>query len=272
MMWPMRDKKTDRNKMDLKHKPYSGLLRLQARALTFTALVATGVASVSMTSNTYAQGHYYRYVNEEGVKVLGQSIPPRYVANGYEILSANGRVMQVIEPAPDPELAEIERAKSALKESYELLARRYSTVRDIEAAKQRKLVHVEASILLVEGSIEGIQEEIDNLTARAANLERAGKVVPDNVLDTLSALNEKMAATQAIYQQRKSEKKAIVTRFAQEKQLFSQGVESFNPEAMHKLQAAEEADDSETKADSGELEGSSVNKESQGGLQTLSGL
>ncbi|WP_053981636.1 hypothetical protein [Marinagarivorans algicola] len=272
MIWPMRDGKTGRNKMDLKHKSYSGLLRPLARIVTLTAWVVTGVVSVGMTSDVYAQGQYYRYVNEEGVKVLGQSIPPRYVANGYEVISANGRVVQVVEPALDPELVEMQRAQAELKASYELLARRYSTVRDIEAAKQRKLIHVEASILLVEGSIEGIQAEIDDLTVRAANLERAGKVVPNNVLDTLSALNEKMTATQAIYQQRKHEKEEIVTRFTQEKQLFTQGVERFNPEAMHKLQAAEEADDSGSKADTGELEGSSVNKKNEGAQQTLSGL
>ena len=175
-----------------------------------------------------AQGQYYRYVNEEGVKVMGHSIPPEYVKNGYEIVSTNGRVVEVVEPAPDPEFVEQERAKAELKAEYELLARRYSTVRDIEAAKQRKLVHVDASIVLVDSSLENIQEEVDDITARAAGFERAGKDVPKNILDTLAALNEKLAATRAIRAQRIEEKSIIEERFSKELQLFTLGVASFS--------------------------------------------
>ena len=225
-----------------------GMKRFQHK-LSGTKLVVVflGVAFAMavFASKVYAQGHYYRYVNEEGVKVLGHSIPPQYVANGYEVLSANGRVISVVEPAPDPELVEIERAKAVLKAKYEQLSRRYSTVRDIEAAKQRKLTHIEASILLVESSIENIQDEIDSITARAASFERAGKAVPQQTLDMLKTLNEKMEATLAIKEQRFNEKQFIVDRFAAEKKLFTEGVENFDPAAAKKLEAGDDADDAE---------------------------
>ncbi len=175
-----------------------------------------------------ANTQYYRYIDDDGVKVMGHSIPPKYVKNGYEIVSTRGRVIEVVDPAPDPEFVEQERAKAELKAEYELLARRYSTVRDIEAAKQRKLVHVDASIVLVNSSIENIQEEVDSITARAAGFERAGKSVPTNILDTLTALNEKLAATSAIRAQRIEEKGVIEDRFSKELQLFTQGVASFS--------------------------------------------
>ncbi|HEY7774084.1 MAG TPA: hypothetical protein VIC26_12945 [Marinagarivorans sp.] len=194
-------------------------------SLYSTVLFACLYAGISQ-----AQGQYYRYVNEDGVKVLGHSIPPKYVKNGYEIVSRHGRVIEVVEPAPDPEFVEQERAKAELRAQYELLARRYSTVRDIEAARQRKLIHVDASILLVESSIENIQEEIDGITTRAAEFERAGRAVPKNILDTLAALNEKMAATRAIRDQRLEEKKIIDDRFARELRLFTQGAADFEGE------------------------------------------
>lgn len=187
-----------------------------------------------------AQAQYYRYVNEEGVKVMGHSIPPEHVKKGYEIVSTNGRVIEVVEPAPDPEFVEQERAKAELKAEYELLARRYSTVRDIEAAKQRKLVHVDASIVLVNSSIVNIQEEVDDITARAAGFERAGKDVPKNILDTLAALNEKLAATSAIRAQRIEEKSIIEDRFAKELQLFTLGVASFSDGATSAVSDADQ--------------------------------
>lgn len=194
-----------------------------------------------VTASAWAQARYYRYVNDEGVKVMGHSIPPEFVKNGYEIINATGRVIEVVEPAPDPEFVEQERAKAELKAEYEVLAKRYSTVRDIEAAKNRKLVHVDANILLVESSIENIQGEIDDITRRAAEFERAGRAVPKNILETLDALNEKMAATEAILAQRHEDKKEIEDRFSMELQLFTKGVESFENGDLSKLDRGDTA-------------------------------
>lgn len=222
--------------------------------------VQLGVALLLAVStvSAWAQARYYRYVNNEGVKVMGHSIPPEFVKNGYEIISATGRVIEVVEPAPDPEFIEQERAKAELKAEYEVLAKRYSTVRDIEAAKNRKLVHVDANILLVESSIENIQGEIDDITRRAAEFERAGRAVPKNILDTLDALNEKMAATVAILDQRHADKKEIEDRFSMELQLFTKGVESFENGDLSKLDlggdaaSADEAPVSDASAESEE--------------------
>lgn len=203
------------------------------------AQIAVASLLVASTATAWAQGRYYRYVNDEGVKVMGHSIPPEYVKNGYEIVSTNGRVIEVVEPAPDPEFVAQERAKAELKAEYEVLAKRYSTVRDIEAAKNRKLVHVDANILLVRSSIENIQAEIDDITRRAAEFERAGRAVPKNILDTLDALNEKMAATTAILEQRYEDKKEIEDRFSMELQLFTKGVESFENGDLSKLDRGE---------------------------------
>lgn len=185
--------------------------------------LCAGILTMVCAVSVYAQGQYYRYINDDGVKVLGHSIPPQYVHKGYEIIAATGRVLEVVAPAPKPEVLEQERERAELEAKYELLSKRYSTVRDIEAAKQRKLVHVDASMKLVDSSIESIQHEIDDITARAADFERAGKSVPQNILDTLTALNEKMAATRAIRQQRMEEKQILLTRFADEEALFING-------------------------------------------------
>lgn len=196
-------------------------------AMCVVACLVQGVASTVV----YAQGHTYRYVNDEGVKVMTNSMPPKHVHKGYEILSSTtGRVIGVVEPAPDPELVVQERALAELKLKYEHLAKRYSSVRDIEATKQRKLVHVDASILLADNSVANVQKEIDEIMKQAATYERAGKQVPDVILKTLKGLNEKMEVTRTIQKSRMAEKKAITERFEQEKVLFTKGVEAFAPE------------------------------------------
>ena len=182
----------------------------------FVPLLALTLSS----SLSWAQGHFYRYVNDEGVKVLGHSIPPAFVHKGYEIISPTVRVLQVIEPAPEPAELEKERALAEMGVKYELLAKRNSTERDIEAAKSRKLIHIDASILLVQSSIESVQAEINDLTRRAADYERAGQAVPKDTLAALAVLTDKMVATKAILSLREEEKQAIIDRFAEERELF----------------------------------------------------
>jgi hypothetical protein len=72
-------------------------------------LTLSGILWLSLpvaAKEEYAPGSvFYRYTNDQGVRVLSQSIPPRYVPNGYEVISRTGRVLKVVEPAPSGEEA-----------------------------------------------------------------------------------------------------------------------------------------------------------------------
>ena len=205
---------------------------VKPRAIFVSVGISAAVLSMFVLSQAaLAQGYTYRYVNDEGVKVMGNSIPPHYVSRGYEVLSATGRLLRVVEPAPEPELLEAAKARAELKEQYDHLAKRYSSERDIEAAKQRKLVHVDASISLADSSIARVQEQIDKTTLRAASYERAGKPVPKKVVDALALLDEKMSANKMIKASRIEEKQAIVDRFEADKALFLKGVALFEADS-----------------------------------------
>jgi len=43
-----------------------------------------------------AAAEWYRYVNEDGVVVLSESIPPSLVHKGYEVLGDDGKVKRVV--------------------------------------------------------------------------------------------------------------------------------------------------------------------------------
>ena len=205
-------------------------------------------ASGFMASNAFAQGYTYRYVNDDGVQVMGNSIPPKYVHKGYEVLSPRGTVIRVVEPALPPEQIAVERELAELRAKYEHLAKRYSSVRDIEAAKQRKLVDVEASLILAEGNVRSVQKEIDVVMSQAADYERAGKKVPKSVLKALSILNNKMTATVSIRDDRAAEKAAVVDRFEKDKELFVNGVKTFDPEDYAEKTGMEKDEESDAPA------------------------
>ena len=43
-----------------------------------------------------AKAELYKYLSDDGVTVLDSHVPARYVKNGYTILSADGRVLEVV--------------------------------------------------------------------------------------------------------------------------------------------------------------------------------
>lgn len=142
---------------------------------------------------------FYRYINEQGVKVLAHSIPAQYIAKGYEIIDANGQLIEVIAPELSPEAKAQAAALQAEKEKLQVwdrqLLRRYSNIGDIEAAKTRKLAGISANINILHGNIAHLNSEIDKLQAQAAAIERSGQPVSSTILEKINDVQQELAAT-----------------------------------------------------------------------------
>jgi|GEM_PF-161820 len=157
---------------------------------------------LSMPWQAHAQEKLlYRYKNAQGVVVMTYGIPPQFVSKGYELVKPNGTVVKVVPPEPTNE----EKAQLAAEEAEELrleewdkrLLRRYSTPRDIEAAKKRKLVTIKSSIAILQSNISGLNNEIDKQQAKAADSERQGKQVPPALLKVIFDLQEELKTIEA---------------------------------------------------------------------------
>lgn len=170
-----------------------------------------------------AQGQFYRYINDDGVKVIASAIPPRFVSRGYEILSPNGQVIKVVKPEPAPEdLARVEQER-ALLETYEILARRYSSADDIVAARDRRLAHLDANIAILRANIGNLNNQIEDLMSRAASSERSGRAVPEHLLNSLTEIRAELSTTENMLQMRLDEHQEIYDKFAADIALFEQG-------------------------------------------------
>ena len=88
--------------------------RLSAFSATASAIVLT----LGMVAQSEAG--MYRYTDENGQVVISNTIPQEATKRGYDILGANGRVVETIPPAPtDEEIA----AREAEKQRQEALKR-----------------------------------------------------------------------------------------------------------------------------------------------------
>ncbi len=181
------------------------------------------LACLLTAGNAVAQGQFYRYINDDGVKVIASAIPPRFVSRGYEILSPNGQVLKVVKPAPAPEdLARVEQER-ALLETYEILARRYSSADDIIAARDRRLAHLDANIAILRANIGNLNHQIEDLMSRAASSERSGRAVPEHLLNSLTEIRAELSTTENMLRMRLDEHQEIFDKFAADIALFEQG-------------------------------------------------
>ena len=125
----------------------------------------------------------YRYVDDKGTTVLSrQGVPPEYIGKGYEVLNDQGRVIQVIAPAPSPEEMKRILADKARASSDTQLLRLYSTPEDVERARARKLAELDGLIGVARGNLQSVRTQQANLQSQAADHERAGRAVPAHLL------------------------------------------------------------------------------------------
>lgn len=177
----------------------------------------------SLAPSGYAQGKLYRYLNDDGIKVISSSIPPQYVGRGYEILNPNGRVLQVVEPEPTLEDREAFERERALKAEYEELARRYSSVKDIEAARDRRLASLETNISILKGNISNLSNQIEEQMRSAAKFERDGQKVPAYIFNNIDGLRAEVRSAEMVLQERVEEHQEIFDKFANDVALFEKG-------------------------------------------------
>jgi hypothetical protein len=125
----------------------------------------------------------YRYVDDKGTTVLSrQGVPPEHIGKGYEVLNDQGRVIQVIPPAPSAEEMKLILADKARARSDAQLLRLYSTPEDVERARARKLAELDGLIGVARGNLQSVRTQQANLQSQAADHERAGRTVPAHLL------------------------------------------------------------------------------------------
>ncbi|MEN0106002.1 MAG: DUF4124 domain-containing protein [Pseudomonas sp.] len=125
----------------------------------------------------------YRYEDAKGVTVLDrQGVPPELIYKGYEVLNDQGRVVQVVAPAPSLEDRQRLIEEKARASSDAQLLRLYSTPDDVDRAKARKLAELDGVISVARGNLASLKTQQANLQSQAADQERAGKQVPDHLV------------------------------------------------------------------------------------------
>lgn len=185
----------------------------------FAALLLA--ASVSLPA--IADQLFYRYINEQGLQVVESKIPSKYIANGYDVLDGQGMLVKRVPPAKSKGELERERAEEELFDRFVELKKRYSTIEEIELARNRRLAGIRINVGVLRGNVSNIKDKIDVLTARAAGFERDGRQVPDHLREEIETNQEELLNIDDLLNVRQTELDRVNAEFDESVALFKRG-------------------------------------------------
>ncbi|MGE6661970.1 DUF4124 domain-containing protein [Pseudomonas sp. NPDC077408] len=168
---------------------------------------------------TVAQAELYRYVDDKGVVVLDRhGVPPQFIGRGYEVLNDQGRVTHVVPPAPTAQERQLLLEAKARAETDAQLLRLYASVADVERAKARRLSELDSIIGITRGNLQSLRTQQANLQSQAANHERAGRTVPEQLLVQIDNLAKEQASLKRDVERYRQTRKQAEVSYGRERE------------------------------------------------------
>lgn len=185
------------------------------------------VISLLFAAASVAGTRYYRYENDAGVKVIRDTIPPEVIYKGYDILGADGRLIKRVPRAlTEAELKELEQKKenkeqmaveaAKQKAADEKLLTIFSNPQDAERARERKIEALDVLISVNRGNIVRLQSEYDQAQQQAAARERAGKKVPEHLIEKMERVERQINKLEETIKEKEQEKEVVREQYAKD--------------------------------------------------------
>ncbi|MDG1507963.1 MAG: hypothetical protein P8Q28_09120 [Luminiphilus sp.] len=190
------------------------------------------LAALLLTAQASAD-NLYRYKNDVGGTVVDWHVPAEFAGRGYEVLSLQGEVLEVVtRQLSSAELknkdlvkrlqqdAAVEQARLAEWDRFLLL--RYSTVDDIDAAQERSLRELKIRLSVLFSNRRSARARLEKVLARVADLERRGEAAQQQDLDTIAGLRAEIESRSRAIADREAQVVAVTKEFNDDRDRFAQ--------------------------------------------------
>lgn len=203
--------------------------------LTVSNMVSKRLALVlALVSCSIATAdNLYRYKNNEGGTVVDWHVPAKFAGRGYEVLNSQGEVIEVVprqlssSELNDKDLverlkrgAEAERARLAEWDRFLLL--RYSTVEDIDAARDRALRELKIRLSILASNQRVARGRLETALSRLADVERRGEIAPEQDLAAIDTLRSEIASLGRSIEEREGQVSAVTEDYNRDRDRFAQ--------------------------------------------------
>lgn len=173
-----------------------------------------------LTLSGTVQARMKCWTNNEDVRECGDAVPPEYAQKSHQELNSSGVIKEETARAKtDEELdeqrrldkiqAEKDKLAAEQKKKDDILLQTFSSVEDIERARDERLTAIDASIKLTKARNEKIQDDLDKRIQNAAAAERNGKTPSESLLDAIESLKRQLKNNDAFIEGKRAEQEEI---------------------------------------------------------------
>jgi hypothetical protein len=182
-----------------------------------------------------AEAKLYKWVDDSGTTHYGETIPPEY-ANKEAMKLEKGRVQKREEKKINPQTGVAEKdpvAEKALIEAQRrdnALLNTYSNEKEIDLARDRNLLQVEARVNSYTTMLKSAQTTLDGLRQENDALVKQGRNIPKSLTEDIAGAEALVAKRQKELDTSNKEVEAVKARYAADKQRYRE-LKGLSPDA-----------------------------------------
>ena len=202
----------------------------------YILFLVSGLIALPLTTLAASKSSSFKcWTNKEGVRECGNAVPPEYAQQESETINARGVTVDVQDRAKTPEELEQERKRKAeenlLKaeeekrkkeqENYDrVLLSTFLSEQEIVQSRDRKSAAIDATIELTNITIDKLKTDLEQERKRAANIERKGRTVPDNLQSSINSLQRQIDDKEKYIESKEKEKEQLKEKYARDMERF----------------------------------------------------
>ena len=186
---------------------------------TFSLLV-----SIMFSSYPACAAKLYKWIDDQGMVHFSDKIPPQDIKREHEEYDNKGLQTNSVAAVKTPEelaaeerqleiKAQQERQAQERAEQDRILLATYGSEQEIIAARDRNLATMEATNQLTMGSIDGLTIKLQAQMKNAADYERQGQEIPQNVRDEIANIKQEIETQRGMIKARQQEEEQIKTKY-----------------------------------------------------------
>lgn len=183
------------------------------------------VAALCFAFSLSAEAKLYKWVDEQGITHYGETIPPEYANRDAKVLN-KGHISDRDDSfgedkrnSAKKETAEDKAAKEARRRD-EALLNSFSNEKEIDLARDRALLQIEARINSFNTLIKSAQSNLDDLHKEYDKRVAQKLNIQESLMEDISAAEARLAKLQKDLDNNQKDFQAVTDRYAAEKQRF----------------------------------------------------
>ena len=169
----------------------------------------------------------YKWVDDKGTTHYGETIPPEYANKDRAVLNKEGRVVKKEEVLTPEEIRAKELAEAKKRSDEELaqefkrrdkaLLNTYSNEKEIDLARDRNLLQIEARIDSINAQIKKANEKLAGFQKESDSFTKANKALPATLQEDLQYSQSRLTKLQQDLEKYQAEKATLDTRYNADK-------------------------------------------------------